>query len=125
MLTHAHLKLTRLARAKGGVAHPPNWGEVGAHFHNLGWSNNELTTVTPDHLPPLTSEKHDAVAQKLPTGIFTVKLESRRSGGDVIEDSICEFGSKVEAYANAEVVWAPVNTEDGLENCFFSDQNRR
>jgi len=31
-----HPKLTRLARAKGGVAHPPNWGEVGAHFYNLG-----------------------------------------------------------------------------------------
>jgi hypothetical protein len=28
--------LTRLARAHGGVAHPPNQGEVGAHFHNLG-----------------------------------------------------------------------------------------
>ncbi|KAI9785194.1 MAG: hypothetical protein M1839_000832 [Geoglossum umbratile] len=33
MLTYAHLKL---ARAEGGVAHPPNQGEVGAHFYNLG-----------------------------------------------------------------------------------------
>jgi hypothetical protein len=33
---NTHLKLIQLAQAQGGMAYPPNWGEVGAHFHNLG-----------------------------------------------------------------------------------------
>ena|SRR5579862_5244914 len=36
ILLSPHLKLTQLERAQGGVAHPPNEGEVGAHFYNLG-----------------------------------------------------------------------------------------
>src|SRR3954453_15030378 len=43
-LTHAHLKLTRLAREKGGVAPPPNWGEVRAHFYNLGTGPGVMTS---------------------------------------------------------------------------------
>jgi len=38
-------------RAQGGVAHPPNEGEVGAHFYNLGiCPTNAIGTPRPEDL---------------------------------------------------------------------------